>query len=82
MPVISFLVMVAVLGIPWLVDTVLQSLPLSSHSIFPGCQTLFLQGHQSYWIKVLQYKLILIHISVIFAKALFSNKVIITGDRD
>lgn len=40
----------AILSIPWLVDTSLQSLPLSSHSILPVYLSPLI-GHQSFWVE-------------------------------
>ena len=51
MPVCLFLVQLAALDMPWLTDTSLWSLPLSSHGAASWVSVspfLFLQGHQSY----------------------------------
>lgn len=51
----SFWGLWAILGIPWLVDTSLQHVPLSPHGMHPVhvCVliSLFLRRYQSYWVK-------------------------------
>lgn len=44
----------SILGVPYLVDVSIQSLPLLPHSILPAClcSVFPLTGYQSYWIKV------------------------------
>lgn len=45
----------SIFDILWLVDTLLQSLPSSSHGVFPvwylSSDFPFLQGHESHWIR-------------------------------